>query len=270
MSSLKERKQTQKNKTNGSNPTYSDKNNSNWGAYGKGVLNSILNIILLCLVGFGFLYSVKHLGFEKYLPTNLMKMPYNPPKNMPFSKSLPYVPFNMKNPNLGESLSQILGASMSQVRSLTQLMFKSISHLNESKILTYVDYAFFILSIFILPIISFALPWAGVLGGVLHWWNLKTDLFVKIGAFILMGFVLFGTFMYQHIYPLLFIGFALYQMKQDKMFGYYAKQMKHFIYFLIMAAVILPAFGTLWYPFIIGMVGAGLMPYIPTIIGLVL
>lgn len=266
MSSLRERKQTQNNKIN---PTYSNENNSNWRDYGLGVLNLIINIVFFCLIGFGFLYSIKHLGYEKYLPTNLTNMPYNPPKNMPFSKSLPYVPYS-KYPNLGESLSQILAASMSQVRALMQLLFKSISHLNESKTLNYIDYLFFILSVLILPIISFILPWAGILGGVLYWWNMDADIFIKIGAFMLMGFVLFGSFMYQHLYPFLFIGFALYQMKQDKMIGYYAKQMKHFIYFLIMGAVILPAFGTLWYPFIIGMIIAGLIPYTTTVIKLIL
>lgn len=265
MTSLKERKQTQ---TKNMNPTYADKNESNWKEYGIGVLGWIKNIVILCLFGFGFLYSIKHLGFEQYLPTKLYKMPYNPPKNMPFSKSLPYVPFNTNNPSLGESLSQILAASMSQVRALMQLLFKSISHLNETSQINYIDYIFFVASIFIIPLLSVFLPWAGVIGGVLHWWNLKTSLLIKVSSLFLMGIILFGSFMYQHMYPLLFTGFALYQMKQDNAFGYYAKQMKHFIYFLLMLAVIMPAFGTLWYPFIIGMVLAGLMPYIPSIIGM--
>lgn len=264
---LKERKQTQSKK---GNPSFSKTNNSNWKAYGSGVLSSIINIVILSIIGFGFLYSIKHLGYEKYLPTELTKIPYNPPKNIPFSKSLPYVPYKSINPSLGESLSQILAASMAQVRSLLQLLFKSLSHLNESKTLSFIDYLFFVLSIFIIPLLSFILPWGGILGGVLQWWNLKTGLFIKIAAFFLMGIVLFGTYLYQHIYPLIFTIFALYQMKQDNMFGYYAKQMKHFIYFLIMVAIIMPAFGTLWYPFIIGMVVAGLMPYIPSVIGLLL
>lgn len=264
---LKERKQSQSKKGNNS---FSNTNTSNWKAYGSGVLSSIINIVVLCILGFGFLYSIKHLGYEKYLPTDITKMPYNPPKNMPFSKSIPYVPYKSTDTSLGGSLSQILAASMSQVRSLLQLIFKSISHLNESNTLSFIDYIFFVLSIFIIPILSIILPWGGILGGVLQWWNLKTGIFIKIAAFFLMGIVLLGTYLYQHIYPLIFTVFAVYQMKQDNMLGYYAKQMKHFIYFLIMAAIIMPAFGTLWYPFIIGMVVAAFIPYISTIIGLIL
>lgn len=259
MSSLQQRK---KNKKNESSKTFSKENNSDWKSYGLGVLNSLILLTLFCAVGFGFLYSVKHLGNEKFLPTNLSGLPYNPTKNMPFSRTLPYVPYNESNPSVGEALSRIIGGSMAFVRTILKTMFQSFGHLNESRNLKYIDYVLFIFSGLITGITAIFLPWLGLAGGILEWFNLGADIFVKVVSFLLLGLVLFPTFLYQHFYMTIFLIFALYQMKQDNMFGFYAKQMRHFIYALIVLSILLPAFGTLWYPFIIGMVISAILPYI--------
>lgn len=266
MSTLKQRRAND-NKTT-KEITFSDENNSDWASYGFGLIGWIKNIVILSLFGFGMLYSIKHLKYDTFLPTKLTQLPYNPSRTTPFSKSIPYVPYTSVNPNLGETLSQIIAASMAQVRSIMLLLFNSLGHLNETNKINIYDYLLFSMSILIVPVMALVLPWVGTIGGVLQWWNIKNDIFIKIGSFLLLGLILFGTHVYQYMYVFAFIGFALYQMNQDKMVGFYLNQMKHFIYILVMFAVIAPAFGTLWYPFIIGMVGAAAIPYIPTLIGL--
>lgn len=263
MSSLQQRK---KSKEKEPNKTFSKENNSDWKSYGLGVLNSLIYLTLFSLIGFGFLYSIKHLASEKFLPTNVSGLPYNPTKNMPFSRTLPYVPYNTTNPTVEEALSRIIGGSMAFVRSILKIMFQSLSHLNETRKLTYIDYILFIFSGLITVITTIFLPWLGLAGGFLEWFNLGGDIFVKVVSFLLLGLILFPTFLYQHFYMTIFLIFALYQMKQDNMFGFYAKQMRHFFYILIVLSVLLPAFGTLWYPFIIGMVISAIIPYIRKLI----
>jgi hypothetical protein len=260
MSTLKQKSNEKKENVN-TDKTFTETNNSDWVAYGKGVIFNLIKGIIFIMCGIAFLFGVKHLGVEKYLPTDVRKPPYNPIPGTPFPQSIPYVT-NTKIPDLYEMITRNIGGSMSGVRSVLSSLYNTLGYYNQTDQLKFIDYIIFLFSPLFIFILSLILPVVGFFSLIMSWWNVETEFFIKFFALIAIYFGAFFLGIYQSFYMVFFLIYSLSIMYKEKMISKYVPKLKGVIYFIFTLAIVTPAFGNIWYPYLFGIVLAAIFPYL--------
>lgn len=65
-------------------------NVNNWGGFGASLAGNLLNLFIMVILGANLIFSIRNMGLEKYLPTNLQEKPYNVQNIQSLFKSFPY------------------------------------------------------------------------------------------------------------------------------------------------------------------------------------
>ncbi len=125
-----------KEKKENANPekTSKNKNTNNWSGFFTSLLTNIIQLIILVILGGNLIFSVRNMGIEKYLPTNIQAKPYNVQNEPSLFKSFPYK--KALNPQTFEEqiqnwFAETLQYSWSFNRGLFQEIFQGIKQMTE-------------------------------------------------------------------------------------------------------------------------------------------